>query len=90
MKFILLQQQLFQDEYSAVFYSILLRSSPSRESDTAIGAVATREANESRKRALEMKASQQKAKKRKVHTHFSREWECRRNNRKDKIAKYSN
>ncbi len=59
VKFILLQQQLFQDEYSA---------------DTAIGAVATREANESGKRALKKQASQQKAKKRKVHTNFSRDW----------------
>ena len=48
-------------------------TSPSRE-DTAIGAVVTREANESVKRALEKQASQQKAKKRKVHTHFSRDW----------------
>ena len=47
--------------------------SPSRE-DTAVGVVATREANESVKRALEKQASQQKAKKRKVHTHFSRDW----------------
>ena len=42
--------------------------------DTAIGAVATREANESVKRALEKQASLQKAKKRKVHTHFNRDW----------------
>ena len=44
--------------------SILLdfTTSPSRE-DTAIGAVATREANESVKRALEKQTSQQKAKK---------------------------
>ena len=70
VKFIFLQQQLFQDEYSAVFYSILLRAPASRE-DTAIGAVATCEANESVKRALEKQASQQKVKKR---THFSRDW----------------
>ena len=69
VKFILLQQHLFQDEYSAVYFT----TSPSRE-DTAIGAVATREANESVKRALEKQASQQKAKKHKVHTHFSRDW----------------
>jgi len=47
--------------------------SPNRE-DTAIEVVATREANESVKRALEKQTSQQKAKKRKVHTHFSRDW----------------
>ena len=44
-------------------YSILLRALAARE-DTAIGAVAIREANESVKRALEKQASQQKAKKR--------------------------
>ncbi len=48
--------------------------SPSRE-DTAIGAVVTRKVNESVKRALEKQASQQKAKKRTVHTHFSRDWQ---------------
>ncbi len=66
--------------------------SPNRE-DTAIGVVATREANESVKRALEKQTSQQKAKKRKVHTHsaeIGQEWECRCHNRKDKIAKYLN
>ena len=73
VKFILLQQQLFQDEYSAVYMLLDFTTSPSCK-DTAIGAVATREANESVKRALEKQASQQKAKKRKVHTHFSPDW----------------
>ena len=41
--------------------------SPNRE-DAAIGVVATREANESVKHVLEKQTSQQKAKKRKVHT----------------------
>ena len=68
--FILLQQQLFQDEYSAVVY---YEPQP-RGHCSLVGAVATREANESLKRALEKQASQQKAKKRKVHTHFSRDW----------------
>ena len=66
--------------------------SPSRSrEDTAVGAVSTREANESVKHALEKQASQQKAKKRKVHTHFSRDWpRMGTPNRKDKIAKYLN
>ena len=62
-------------------------TSPSRED------FATREVNESVKGALEKQASQQKAKKRKAHTNFSRDWlimECHRHNRKDKIAKYLN
>ena len=40
----------------------------------AIGAVATREANESVECALEKQASQRKAQKRKVHTHFGQDW----------------
>ena len=63
--------------YSSSYFKMSIRqyfiTSPSRE-DNVIGAVATREANESVKRALEKQASQQKAKKCKVHTHFSRDW----------------
>ena len=85
VKFILLQQQLFQDEYSAV-----LRAPAARTLQAKRWQLAKRT---SVQRALEKQANQQKAKKCKVHTtsvEIGRKWECGRHNCKNKIAKYLN
>ena len=71
VKFIFLQHELFQDEYSAVFYSILLRAPAAMTLQSEWWQLAKRT---SVNRALEKQASQQKAKRRKVDTHFSRDW----------------